>query len=152
MESKLIATNKKAFRDFFLTEKWECGIALTGGEVKSLREGHVSFTDSFARYERGEIVLYNLHINPYAQASYLNTEPDRVRKLLLHKREIAKVEAQVVQKHLALIPTKIYFNSRGLAKVELAVGKGKKTYDKREDIKKRDVNREMKRALHQRRS
>ncbi len=152
MEFKLIASNKKAFRDYFLTDKWECGIALTGGEVKSLRQGDVSFTDSFARVERGEIFLYNFHINPYAQASYMNAEPDRARKLLLHKKEIAKVDAQVAQKHLALIPTKIYFNTSGLVKVELAAGKGKKLYDKREDIKKRDIDREMKRTLRRRRS
>ncbi len=146
MESKTVATNKKAFRDFFLLERWECGMLLQGCEVKSLRLGEVSFTDSFARVEKNEIFLYNLHINPYAQASYLNPEPARVRKLLLHKKEIAKVVSLVTQKGLTLIPTKIYFNKRGFAKVEIALGKGKKLYDKREDIKRRDIDREIKRS------
>lgn len=150
MESKTIATNKKAFRGFFFTDKWECGVALKGGEVKSLRVGEVNFKDSFARVDGQEIWLYNLHISPYAQASYLNLDPDRPRKLLLHKKEIGKILGLVAQKHLALIPTKIYFNKRGFAKVELALGKGKKVYDKRETIKKRDVERELKRATRNR--
>jgi SsrA-binding protein len=147
MESKVIATNKKAFRDFVLIDRWECGIALKGGEVKSLRAGGVNFTDSFARIEEGEVILYNLHIAPYLQASYLNLPADRPRKLLLHRREINKIVGITNQKHLILVPTKIYFNKRGLAKVELALGKGKKLYDKREDIKKRDLEREMRRNL-----
>ena len=150
MDPKTIATNSKAFRDYFLTDKWECGIALNGGEVKSIRAGHVQFTDSFARVERGDIVLYNLHVNPYAQASYLNLEPARPRKLLLHKREILKIDSQVTQKHLTLIPTRIYFNPRGFVKIEIAVGKGKKHYDKREDLKKKDNQREIARHLRQR--
>lgn len=150
METKIIATNKKAFRDFLLLERWECGIALKGGEVKSLREGGVNFTDSFARVDGGEVFLYNLHISPYAQASHLNVEPARPRKLLLHKREISKVSGQIAQKGFILIPTKIYFNKRGFAKVELALGKGKKVYDRREDIKKRDLEREVKRAVRSR--
>lgn len=146
MEPKTIATNKKAFRDFALTDKWECGIVLKGSEVKSLRAGEVNFADSFARVDGETIVLYNLHINPYAQASFLNPEPDRPRKLLLHKKEISRIIGQSAQKHQTLIPTKIYFNSRGFAKVEIALGRGKKTFDKREDIKKRDIDREIKRA------
>ena len=151
MEPKTIATNKKAFRDFFFFEKWECGIALKGSEVKSLRAGQVNFTDSFARIDGSGIVLYNLHINHYAQASYLNLEPARPRGLLLSRKEIEKIAALATQKHLALIPTRIYFNKRGFAKVELALGKGKKIYDRREDIKKRDVDREIKRAQTHRR-
>lgn len=146
MEPKTIATNKKAFRDFAFFDKWECGIILKGGEVKSLRAGEVNFADSFARVDGEDIVLYNLHINPYAQASYLNLDADRPRKLLLHKKEIVKIIGQAAQKHLTLIPTKIYFNSRGFAKVEIALGKGKKLFDKRETIKKRDLDLEMKRA------
>ena len=144
---KDIATNKKAFRDFFFTETWECGLALTGGEVKSIRAGEVNFADSFAAVQKGEIYLYNLHIAPYAQASYLNTDPDRPRKLLLHKKEIEKVVGLATQKNLALIPTKLYFNNRGFVKVALALGRGKKLYDKREDIKKRDIERELKRSV-----
>ena len=147
MESKIIATNKKAFQNYFLLERWECGIILKGSEVKSLRSSGVNFTDSFAHVEGSEILLYNLHINSYVQASYLNVEPVRPRKLLLHKREISKIAGQV-QKGLTLIPTKIYFNKRGFAKVEIALGKSKKLHDRREDIKKRDVDREMKRAQH----
>ncbi len=151
MEPKTVATNKKAFRDFFFQEKMECGIALKGSEVKSIRLGHVNFKDSFALLKEGEIVLYNLHIEPYAQASYMNPEPDRPRKLLLHKKEISKIVGQVAQKKFVLIPTRIYFNPRGLVKIELALGKGKRQYDKREAIKKRDVERYLKRATHQRR-
>ena len=151
MDFKNIATNKKAFRDFFLLEKWECGIQLKGSEVKSLRAAEVSFTDAFARVEENEIILYNLHISPYLQASYLNVEPNRPRKLLLHKKEIEKVYSHMSQKHLALIPTRIYFNKRGLAKVEIALARGKKLYDKRDDIKRRDVERELKQTVRDRR-
>ncbi len=150
MEFKNIATNKKAYRDYFFQEKWECGIVLNGGEVKSLRDGSVSFTDSFARIDDDEIWLYSLHIAPYAQASYLNEDPDRKRKLLLHKKEIAKIFGLVCQKSLTLIPTRIYFNKRGIAKVELALAKGKKLYDKRDDMKKQEQQREVGRALRQR--
>ena len=150
MEFKSIATNKKAYRDYFFLEKWECGIVLNGGEVKSLREGSVSFTDSFARIDDDEIWLHSLHIAPYAQASYLNEDPDRKRKLLLHKKEIQKISGLVAQKSLTLIPTRIYFNNRGIAKVELALAKGKKFYDKREDMKKKEQQREVSRALRHR--
>ncbi len=145
MDFKVIATNKKAYRDFFLLEKWEAGIALSGGEVKSLRDGGVSFADSFARVDKGEIFLYNLHINPYAQASYMNTAVDRARKLLLNKREIERITAAITQKKLTFVPTRIYFNKRGFVKVEVALAQGKKLYDKREDIKRRDIDREVKR-------
>ncbi len=147
MEPKTIATNKKAFRDYNLEATWECGIALKGGEVKSLRSGDVNFTDSFALVEGGEVFLYNLHIAPYAQASYLNLEPDRKRKLLLHQKEIEKIYGLTTQKKLYLIPTRIYFNKRGLAKVAIALGRPKKLYDRREDIKKRDVEKELKRTV-----
>jgi SsrA-binding protein len=147
MTNTNIATNKKAFRDFFLSESWEAGIALNGGEVKSIRAGYVNFKDSFARVEKDEIYLYNLYVNPYAQASFLNLETDRPRKLLLHKKEIQKIEAFVNQKKLALVPTRLYFNNRGFVKVELSLGKGKRQFDRREDIKKRDIDRALKRVL-----
>jgi len=150
MEPKTIATNKKAYRDYNLDGTWECGVALKGSEVKSLRAGEVNFTDSFALVEGGEIYLYNLHIAPYAQASSMNPEPDRKRKLLLHRKEIEKILGLTTQKKLILIPTKVYFNKRGFAKVELAVGRSKRLYDKREDIKKRDVERELKRIIRSR--
>jgi len=149
--SGVIATNKKAFRDYFFTDKWECGIELKGGEVKSIRNGKVNFKDTFARVDNDEVFLYNLHIDPYKQASYLNDEPDRVRKLLLHKREIKKIRGIITLQNVTLIPTKIYFNSRGLVKIEVALAKGKKHYDKRETIKKRDTDRDLRRAVHSRR-
>ena len=145
MDYKPVATNKKAFRDFALEDKWECGIALKGAEVKSLRAGGANFTDSFASIDKGEIYLYNLHIPPYAQGNE-EIVPDRRRKLLMHKKEISKIYGIVSQRHYTLVPTKIYFNKRGMAKVEIALGKGKKLYDRREDIKKRDLDREMKRS------
>src|SRR3989338_403198 len=147
-----VATNKKAFRDFNLLDRWECGIALTGGEVKSIRAGGVNFADSFARVKGEEIFPYNLHISPYAQASYLNEEVDRPRKLLLHKKEIRKIIGMVAQKNLALIPTKIYFNKRGFVKIEVGLGRGKKIYDKREDIKKRTLDRALSRIVRQKKS
>lgn len=148
--SRAIATNKKAYRDFFFSDKWECGIELKGGEVKSIRAGGVNFKDTFARIDENEIFLYNLHVEPYAQASYLNEEPDRVRKLLLHRREIKKINRIVAQQNLALVPTKIYFNKRGFVKIEIALGKGKKLYDKRETIKKRNIDRDLGRAVKNR--
>ena len=147
-----VATNKRAFQNYTLTQKWECGIALKGGEVKSLRDGKVNFKDSFARLQNGEIFLFNLDISPYAYAGILGEEPDRVRKLLLKKQEIKKLIGYISQKGFTLIPTKIYFNDRGFAKVEIALAKGKKLYDKRETIKKRDLDRELKRALRNRKS
>jgi SsrA-binding protein len=144
-----IATNKKAYRDYFLSDFRECGIALAGGEVKSVRAGHVNFTDAFALITKGEVFLYNLRIDPYAQASYLNTPPERSRKLLLHKKEISKLAGQTTSKGVVLVPTKIYFNKRGIVKVEIAIGKGKKSYDKRETIKKREVDQDLRRRMKQ---
>ncbi|MCA9407642.1 MAG: SsrA-binding protein SmpB [Candidatus Omnitrophica bacterium] len=149
--SQVIATNKKAFRDYFLSNKWECGIALKGGEVKSIRAGKVNFKDSFARIEKEEVYLYNLHIDPYLQSGHQSEEPDRVRKLLLNKKEIKKIVSYSAEKHLNIIPTKIYFNARGYAKVEIALGKGKKMFDKRESIKKRSIDRSIQRTLRSRR-
>jgi SsrA-binding protein len=143
----VIATNKKAYHNYNLLDKFECGIMLTGPEVKSLRNSNASFTDSYARFDKGELYLYNLHITPYAQASYNNEEPVRDRKLLLHKKEILRLTGMMTRKGLSLIPTKIYFNKRNFVKVELAVGEGKKSYDKRQDIKKAEVNREIARAM-----
>ena len=151
MSIKIVATNKKAYHNFHLAQSWEAGIALSGGEVKSVREGGVSFTDSFARIEKGEVFLYNLHISPYREASYLNLAVDRSRKLLLHKKEIDRIEGIVAAKGMTLVPTKIYFNARGFIKVELAIGRGKKSFDKREDMKKREIERSLKRALSHRR-
>ena len=147
MAIKVIVTNKKAYHNFHLLDKWECGIALVGPEVKSLRAGHASFTDAFANTDKGELFLHNLHINPYQQASFMNPEVDRPRKLLLHKKEVERITGLLSRTGLTLVPTKIYFNSRGLVKVEIASGQGKKLYDKREDIKKRETKRDMDRAV-----
>ena len=145
-----IATNKKAFRDFFILQKWECGIALRGSEVKSIRAGHVNFKGSFARVEEGQVLLYGLTIDAYKQASYMNEDPDRARKLLLHKSEIKKLFNEATLKRLTIIPTKMYFNNRGLVKVEIGIGKGKKLYDKRETIKKRELDRTIGREIRNR--
>jgi SsrA-binding protein len=146
-----IATNKKAYHNYFLLDKWECGIALNGGEVKSIRAGGASFTDAFAHIDKGELYLYNLYINPYEQASYLNEEPARPRKLLMHAKEIERINGKLAGKSLTLVPTKLYFNKRGWVKVEIAIGQGKKQYDKREDIKKRETKREIDRSVKHRR-
>jgi SsrA-binding protein len=148
--SDAIATNKKAFRDYFLTDKWEAGIALKGAEVKSIRNGGVNFKASFARMERGEVFLYNVYIEPYDGAGHEPPEPERPRKLLLKKNEIKKIEGRLAQRNLTLVPTRIYFNNRGLVKIEIALGKGKKLYDKRETIKKRKIDRDISRAIRHR--
>ena len=150
MATKVIATNKKAYHNFFLTDKFECGIELMGPEVKSLRNSQASFTDSFARLDKGQVYLHNLYITPYEQASYNNNEPTRTRRLLLHKREITRLTGVMTNKSLTLVPTKIYFNNRGFVKLELAVAEGKKNYDKREDIKKASIKREISRAMKNR--
>ncbi|MCX5710089.1 MAG: SsrA-binding protein SmpB [Candidatus Omnitrophica bacterium] len=149
--SKTAATNRKAFRDFEVLESVECGIELKGSEVKSLRDGKATLSDSFARIEKGQVFLYNTNITPYEQASYLNVEAARVRRLLLHKNQIDKLNGKLTQKGLTLVPLKIYFNDRGFAKVELALCKGKRLYDKREDIKKRETDLDIRRVMKRRR-
>jgi SsrA-binding protein len=148
--SKAIASNHKAFRDYEILETLECGIELKGSEVKSIRQGRINLNDSFAHPEGSEIFLYNAHISPYAQASYLNVEPTRQRKLLLHKKQIEKLIGRLTQKGLTLIPLKVYFNSRGFVKVELGLGKGKRLYDKREDIKRRENDLALRRMVKNR--
>ncbi len=149
--TKIIATNRKAYRDYEVLETIEAGIELRGSEVKSLREAKVNFDDSFARVENNEVILYNTHISPYEQASYLNVDPDRQRKLLLHKKQIVRLTGQVTQRGFTLVPIKFYFSDRGFAKVELALCKGKKTYDKRQDIKRREEDLAMRRIMKARR-
>ncbi|MDD5238710.1 MAG: SsrA-binding protein SmpB [Candidatus Omnitrophica bacterium] len=148
---KVIATNRKAYRDYIVLESFECGIELKGSEVKSLRQGKVNLNDSFARLEKNEIILYNTYISPYEEASYLNVEPVRQRKLLLHRNQIRKIIGELTQRGFTLIPLKVYFNDRGFAKIELALCKGKRLYDKREDIKRREIDMEMRRAMKARR-
>ncbi|HHW58392.1 MAG TPA: SsrA-binding protein SmpB [Clostridia bacterium] len=141
-EIKIIAQNKKAYHDYFIEETYEAGIELTGTEVKSIRMGKVNLKDSFAKVENNEVYLYNMHISPYEKGNIFNKDPLRTRKLLLHRREINKLIGYVTRKGYTLIPTKLYFK-RGLVKVELAVARGKKLYDKREDIAKKDAKREL---------
>lgn len=143
---KLIAQNKKAFHDFFIEETYECGIELVGTEVKSLREGRVNLKDSYASISNGEVYIKNMHISPYEKGNIFNKDPLRERKLLLHKYEILKLVGKIKEKGYSLIPTKVYLKN-SLMKVELALAKGKKLYDKREDIAKKDAKRDMERKL-----
>ena len=146
-----ITTNRKAHRDYEILETVECGIELKGSEVKSLREGNINLNDSFARVDKGEVVLYNAHVSPYAQASYLNVDPVRTRKLLLHKKQIIRFAGQLSQKGLTLVPLKAYFNNRGFVKIELGLCRGKKSYDRRETIKSREEDLKIKRMMKHRR-
>ncbi len=138
---KLIANNKKAYFDYFIEDKFEAGIALHGTEVKSLRMGKCSLKESFLRVEKGEMYIYNMHISPYEKGNIFNKDPLRVRKLLMHKYEINKIAGQIVQKGYTLVPLQIYFKG-SLVKVEVGLARGKKLYDKREDIAKKDQRRE----------
>jgi len=148
--SDAIASNRKAFRDYIILERFEAGLELKGGEVKSLRDGRITLDDSFCRVDGTQIALYNTHINAYAQASYMNVEPARQRRLLLHKSQIRHLAQEVDQKSLTIIPLKVYFNARGFAKIEIALCKGKKSYDHREDIKKREIDKKIKQTLKSR--
>jgi SsrA-binding protein len=148
-EAKTIATNKKAFKDYALLENYEAGIALTGTEVKSVRAGRVNFKDSFARIKEREVLLLNLHISPYEQGNRYNVDPERIRKLLLHRKQIDRLFGKTQEKGLTLVPTKIYLKN-GLVKVELSVARGKKLYDKREEIKKAQVKRDLQKVLKNR--
>jgi len=144
--SKPISTNKKAYRDYEIIDSLECGIELKGSEVKAVRSGKINLNDSFARVEKAGVTLYNTHISPYEQASYLNVDPTRPRRLLLRRAQIEKLNGQVPRRGFTLVPLKVYFNERGFAKVELALCKGKKLYDKREDLKRRETDLEMRRV------
>jgi len=148
---KVVATNRKAFHDYHIEDRLEAGIVLRGTEVKSLREGLVNLRDSYAAVQNGEVFLHNCHINPYSHGNILNHEPLRTRKLLLHQKEITKLIGLTQQKGLTLIPLRIYFSPRGHAKVELALAKGKKQYDRRATIKEREAGREVERAMKGRR-
>ena len=147
---KVVATNRKAFHDYFIEERYEAGIILQGTEVKSLREGRVNLQDSYASVRGSEVFLHQCHISPYSHGNIMNHDPTRVRKLLLHKTEIHKLLGKTQQKGLTLIPLRIYFSKRGYAKVELGLAKGKKLYDRRETIKTREAGREVQRAIKER--
>ena len=138
-----MATNRRAGYEYFIEETMEAGIVLKGTEVKSIRQGHISIGDSFASIDRGEIFLNNLHISPYEQGNIQNVDPLRKRKLLMHKREIRRLLVEITQKGNTIIPLSIYLKD-GLVKVQLAVAKGKKLYDKRDDIATKDAERRMK--------
>lgn len=144
---KLIkANNKKARHDYFIEESLEVGIVLTGTEVKSIRQGKINLKDSYAQVDDGEIFLHNMHISPYEQGNIYNVDPVRTRKLLLHKREINKLIGYTAQQGYSLVPLNVYIKD-GLVKLELAVAKGKKLYDKRQTIAKKDADRRMKQAM-----
>lgn len=143
---KLVANNKKAYHDYFIEEKYECGIVLHGTEVKSLRMGKCSIKESFIRIENAEVFVYGMHISPYEKGNIFNKDPLRVKKLLLHKQEINKLLGKIKEKGYTLVPLQVYF-SNGRAKVEIGLARGKKLYDKREDIAKKDARRETEREF-----
>ncbi len=149
-ERKLVANNKKAYHDYFIEETYEAGIVLTGTEIKSVRQGRVSIKESYAKIEKSELILYGMNISPYEQGNRYNVDPLRPRKLLLHKQEIRKLIGYTTMKGLTLVPLKMYINEEGRAKVEIAVARGKKNYDKRDDIAKRDAKRDMDRKMKER--
>jgi len=146
MGEKLICNNKKAYHDYFIEEKFEAGMVLKGTEVKSLRMGKANLNDSFALVKNGEAFLNNLHISPYDFGNRENHEPDRMRKLLLHKKEIMKLFGKVREQGYSVVPLRLYFKD-GMVKVEMGLAKGKKLYDKREDLKKKDSKRDIAQAL-----
>ncbi len=146
---RVIARNKKAHHDFFVEETFEAGIELVGTEVKSIRSGKINIKDSHARIDKGELFLFNMHISPYEKGNIYNKDPLRTRKLLVHKKEIRKLIGYTQQKGLTLVPLKVYI-TRGLVKVELAVARGKKNYDKRDDLAKKDAKRKIERAIKDR--
>ncbi len=141
-EKKIIANHPKAYHDYFIEDTIECGIALVGTEVKSIREGKVNLKDSYAMLKEEELYLHNMHISPYQQGSFSNVDPMRARKLLLHKKEIIKLSQQIMQKGITLVPVSLYFRKNHV-KLELAIAKGKKLYDKRQDIAKKDAERRL---------
>ena len=138
---KLIANNKKAYFDYFIEDKYEAGISLHGTEVKSLRMGKCSLKEAFLKVEKGEVFIYNMHISPYEKGNIFNKDPLRVRKLLMHKFEINKMAGQIIQKGYTLVPLQIYFKG-SIVKMEVGLARGKKLYDKREEIAKKDIRRE----------
>ena len=143
---KLIANNKKAYHDYFIDDKWEAGIELFGTEVKSIRMGKCSIKEAFVKIDKGEVYVYGMHISPYEKGNIFNKDPLRVRKLLLHKSEINKLIGKTKEKGMAIVPLKVYF-SKSLVKVEIGLAKGKKLYDKRDDIAKKDQKREAEREF-----
>ena len=148
--TRLVANNKKARHDFFIEETYQAGIALTGTEIKSVRAGKVSIKESYAKVEHGEVIIYGMNISPYEQGNRFNVDPLRPRKLLLHKREIRKILGATTEQGLTVVPLQMYINEKGLAKIDIAIARGKKLYDKRDDMAKKDADRKMERALKSR--
>ena len=146
MDKKVISTNRKAFHDFLIFDKFIAGMVLTGTEIKSIRKGTVNLKDSFAKIEDNEMFLYGMHISPYEQGNRYNHQPDRVRKLLLQKREILKIQDKVKKDGVTIVPLELFL-THGFAKIEIGLAKGKKLHDKREDIAKKDQKREMDRLM-----
>lgn len=146
----MVANNKKARHDYFIEEIYEAGIVLTGTEIKSVRAGKVSIKESYAKIENGEMIVYGMNISPYEQGNRFNVDPLRPRKLLLHKQEIRKLIGYTTIKGLTLIPLNMYINEDGRAKMQLAVARGKKNYDKRDDMAKKDAARKIDQAMKQR--
>lgn len=147
---KLITTNRKAFHDYFILQKFEAGLQLTGTEVKSLREGQANLKDSYIIFKAGEAFLFGAHISPYTHGNRENHDPERTRKLLMHRREIDKLQGQVVEKGLTIVPLRLYFK-KGKVKAEIGVVRGKKQFDKRETEKRREADRETAAAMKERR-
>ena len=141
---KLVANNKKAYHDYFIDEKYECGIELFGTEVKSIRMGKCSIKEAFVRVEKGEVYVHGMHVNPYEKGNIFNKDPLRSRKLLMHRSEINKLEGKIREKGLTLVPLQAYFKG-SLVKVEIGLARGKKLYDKRQDIARKDQRREVER-------
>jgi SsrA-binding protein len=147
MAGKVIASNKKAHHDYFIEEKYEAGLVLTGTEIKSIRQGRINLKESYAKVEHGEVFVYSMNISPYDHGNIYNVDPMRPRKLLLNRREIRKIDSALAQQGLTLIPLKLYLNEKGIAKLEIGIARGKKLYDKRETIAKRDAARNMDRII-----
>jgi len=149
-DETVIAKNRRALHDYEVLETYEAGIELTGTEVRSLRDNHCQLTDCFALIRGGEVWLNNVHIAPYVNGTYHNPDPDRRRKLLMHKKQIRYLHEKVKEKGLAIVPLKMYFNTDGRVKVELALARGKKLFDKRASMRERDMKREIDRAMKER--
>lgn len=147
MSGKVVATNKKAYHDYFIDDTFEAGMVLKGSEVKSLRAGKANLKDGYANIKNGEIFLYKVHISPYTHATYDTPDSERVRKLLLKRREIKKLNTKIQERGFSLIPLKIYFIGSGKAKIELGLGRGKKNYDKRTTLREKDSKRDLAREM-----
>lgn len=144
---KLLANNKKAFHEYHILEKIEAGVSLKGTEVKSIKDGKVNIKESYLEINKGEVFIHGMHVSPYKEGNIYNEDPLRVRKLLMHQKEIQKFYKEITQSGTTMVPLKVYVNDKGLIKIEVALAKGKKLYDKRESLKEKDASRQIDRAL-----